>query len=203
MLIHHAVDQPAFTTHWVIELSVHLLYNWTVGHCWTENPSFMSIVQLLTQFSFLVFPPKPWLELQIGFATLKQHQCQIFGVPDVVLNITHTKNLISVLRPLRRVKKLVWEFWGGLSASKGFKVWQAFYSKFGSQICQHHFRPFTSIMCSVDDYNQNQNIIRLTSHSSLYSQIITNVDTKGSGNYNDDVLTLQSTLRELEKKIQV
>lgn len=30
-----------------------------------------------------------------------------------------------------------------------------------------------------------------------------NVDTKGSGNYNDDVLTLQSTLRELEKKIQV
>ena len=29
------------------------------------------------------------------------------------------------------------------------------------------------------------------------------IPTKGSGNYNDDVLTLQSTLRELEKKIQV
>ena len=65
----------------------------------------MSIVQLLTQFSFLVFPPKPWQELQIGFATLKQHQCQIFGVPDVVLNITHTKNLINVLKSTTESKK--------------------------------------------------------------------------------------------------
>ena len=96
MLIYHAVDQPAFTTHWVIELSVHLLYNCTVGHCWTENPSFMSIVQLLTQFSFLVSKRQsPEMNCKLVLQRSNSTNIKILGVPNVVLNSTHTQNFSS------------------------------------------------------------------------------------------------------------
>ena len=96
ILIYHAVDQPTFTTYWVIELSVHLLYNCTVGRCWTENPYFMSIVQLLTQFSFLVSKRQsPEMNCKLVLQRSNSTNIKIFGVPDVVLNITHTKKLIT------------------------------------------------------------------------------------------------------------
>ena len=87
--IHHPL-------HWVIELSVDLLYNCTVGHFWTENPFFMSFVQLLTQFSFLVSKRQsPEMNCKLVLQRSNSTNIKILGVPNVVLNSTHTQNFSS------------------------------------------------------------------------------------------------------------